>query len=70
MTALILENSTLVDANAREARPGTSVLIEGERIREVSDRPIRMEGARRIDLQGKTLMPGLIDAHCHVSSAT
>jgi imidazolonepropionase-like amidohydrolase len=66
MTALILENSTLVDANAREARPGTSVLIEGERIREVSDRPIRMEGARRIDLQGKTLMPGLIDAHCHV----
>ena len=25
-----------------------------------------MSDAQRIDLKGKTLMPGLIDAHCHV----
>jgi imidazolonepropionase-like amidohydrolase len=42
-----------------------SVAVEGERIREVSDRPIRVSGARVIDLGGRVLMPGLIDAHVH-----
>ena len=35
-------------------------------VKEVSDRPIRAAGAERIDLRGRTLMPGLIDAHIHV----
>ena len=45
---------------------GTEVLVEGATVREVSDKPIRSEGATRIDLRGKTLMPGLVDAHVHV----
>ncbi|MGA1121346.1 MAG: amidohydrolase family protein, partial [bacterium] len=66
MNLTILENCTLVDANSHEPRPDTSILIEGNRIKEVSDQPIQMGNATRIDLKGKTLMPGLIDAHCHV----
>ena len=66
MNLTILENCTLVDANSHEPRPDTSILIEGNRIREVSDQPTQMGDAQRIDLKGKTLMPGLIDAHCHV----
>ena len=66
MNLMILENCTLVDANSHEPRPDTTILIEGNRIREVSDQPIQMSDAQRIDLKGKTLMPGLIDAHCHV----
>ena len=42
------------------------MLIEGERIREVSDRPLRAATAEQFDLNGRTLMPGLIDAHVHV----
>ncbi len=43
------------------------MLVEGERIREVSDQPIKSAGAERIDVGGRTLMPGLIDAHVHVT---
>ena len=66
MNLMILENYTLVDANSHEPRPDTSILIEGNRIKEVSGQSIQMGDARRIDLKSKTLMPGLIDAHCHV----
>ena len=66
MTRLILENCTLVDANSHEPRPDTTILIEGNRIKEVSDQPIQMSDAQRIDLKGKAIMPGLLDAHCHV----
>ena len=32
-------------------------------------RPLIPEGARRIDLPGMTLLPGLIDMHVHLDSA-
>ncbi|WP_245926656.1 metal-dependent hydrolase family protein [Breoghania corrubedonensis] len=44
---------------------GHEILIEDDRIREVSDKPIRAEGADVIDCGGRTLMPGLIDCHVH-----
>jgi imidazolonepropionase-like amidohydrolase len=47
---------------------GMEVLVEGSVIREVSDRPIRSEAATRIELGGRTLMPGLVDAHVHVAA--
>lgn len=62
---ILFENARLWDGFAEEGRPGLSVLVEGEVIREVSDRPIAT-AATRIDLGGRTLMPGLIDAHVHV----
>ncbi|HTS92156.1 MAG TPA: amidohydrolase family protein [Stellaceae bacterium] len=63
---LLFQNCRLLDPEAGELREGASVLTEGERIREVSDRAIRSEHARSIDLGGRVLMPGLIDAHIHV----
>ncbi|MFZ5897911.1 MAG: amidohydrolase [Bacillota bacterium] len=48
-----------------EIRQGT-LLIEGSRIKAVGkDVPVP-EGAAVIDGRGKVVMPGLIDAHCHV----
>ena len=52
MNLMIMENCTLVDANSDEPRPDATILIEGNRIREVSDRPIQMSNAQRIDLKG------------------
>ena len=66
MTAIILANCAIVDGTRDERREDHHVLIEGGWIREVSDRPLHAEAAETINLRGRTLMPGLIDAHVHV----
>jgi imidazolonepropionase-like amidohydrolase len=66
MATVIFANATVLDGTSSERREGHSVLVEDEHIKEVSDRPITCAGARLIDLAGRTLMPGLIDAHVHV----
>ncbi len=63
---ILFQNARLLDPEANDLREGMSVLVEGDRIREVSDRPIRAAEAQVVDVGGKTLMPGLIDAHIHV----
>ncbi|MEZ5318950.1 MAG: amidohydrolase family protein [Vicinamibacterales bacterium] len=47
-----------------------TVLVEGNRITAVgpSNRVVVPAGARRIDVRGKTIIPGLIDAHAHVGA--
>ena len=64
--AIIFENARLLDGTSPEGEHDRFVRAEGGLIREVSDRPIADAGARRIDLKGRTLMPGLIDCHVHV----
>jgi imidazolonepropionase-like amidohydrolase len=59
----------MLDPNCDALLDGFEVLVENDRIKEVSDRPIRSSGATRIELGGKTLMPGLIDCHVHVVAA-
>src|SRR5437763_4054102 len=66
MAGIIFANSAVLDGASRERREDHHVLVEGERIREVSERPIGSTAAETIDLAGRTLMPGLIDAHVHV----
>jgi len=65
---IIFANCRLIDGTSDTVPEDCHVLVEGNRIREVSDTPIRAEGARVVDLAGRTLMPGLIDAHVHVYS--
>ena len=66
MAAIIFVNCAILDGTSRERREDHHVLVEGDRIREVSDRPISSTAAEIVDLKGGTLMPGLIDAHVHV----
>src|SRR6478672_11422012 len=66
MAAIIFANCAVLDGTRRERREDHHVLVEGDRIREVSDRPIVSAAAETIDLRRRTLMPGLIDAHVHV----
>jgi imidazolonepropionase-like amidohydrolase len=70
MSQILFENAALLDVARGERRPGTNVLVEADRIVEVSDATLRAPGARRIDLAGRTLMPGLIDAHVHAVLTT
>ncbi len=66
MTSVVFRNLRLLDPRFDEARGGYEVLVEGDTIREVSDRPIKASAARIVDCGGRTLMPGLIDCHVHV----
>jgi imidazolonepropionase-like amidohydrolase len=42
-------------------------VIEDGVVKEVTHRPISSASTTRIDLRGRTLMPGLIDAHIHIA---
>ncbi len=69
MSLVIFRNGKLFDGLWAETRDGLEVLVENDRIKEVSDRPISATTARVVDLGGRTLMPGLIDAHFHAVAA-
>jgi imidazolonepropionase-like amidohydrolase len=70
MTTLLFENARVLDAAAGVLRDACSVLVDGDRIVELGGGALRAAGARRIDLAGRTLMPGLIDAHVHCAITT
>jgi imidazolonepropionase-like amidohydrolase len=65
----ILENANVVDVAAGELLPDRAVVIEEGRIREVGT-ATSGSNATRIDLRGLTVIPGLIDCHCHVLQST
>jgi imidazolonepropionase-like amidohydrolase len=65
MTMLLFRNARIFDGKSADCPEGMSVLVEGDLIREISDKPIAAKDARVIDVGGRTLMPGLIDAHMH-----
>jgi len=69
MASFLFTGGRLLDPTHDALLDGMEVLVEGEEVREVSARPISSTSATRIDLEGRTLMPGLIDAHVHVVSA-
>lgn len=66
MTMLHLKNFALLEPDFGELRRGYELLVEGETIRELSDKPLKAGKADVIDCGGRTLMPGLIDSHVHV----
>src|SRR5258708_13876519 len=60
------ENFVMLDPGLGELGGGHELVVEGDIIKEVSAKPIRLEQADVIDCGGRTLMPGLIDSHVHV----
>ncbi len=65
---LVLLNATLFDSVNGVLQPGACVTIEKDRIADVSLTSAPPNDARVIDLAGRTLLPGLIDAHAHVTA--
>ncbi|MFS0737286.1 amidohydrolase family protein [Sphingomonas sp. 1P06PA] len=68
--ALAILNANLFDAAARRMRPGTTVVIRGDRIAAVgADGTVAIPAdAETIDAGGKALLPGLWDMHVHIAS--
>jgi imidazolonepropionase-like amidohydrolase len=67
MSSFIFTGGRFLDPRLDELREGIEVLVEGNTIKEVSDRPIASASAQRIAIGNRTLMPGLIDCHIHVT---
>src|SRR2546426_11251403 len=65
MTPLLFKNARIFDGTNAECAEGMYLRVSDALIHEVSARPITDQGARLIDVGGRTLMPGLIDAHMH-----
>lgn len=66
MQSFLFAGGKFLDPRQDSLRDGVEVLVENGVVKEVSDQPIRAQAATRIDLNGRTLMPGLIDAHIHL----
>jgi amidohydrolase family protein len=63
-----ITNANLFDAATGQSMPGSTVLIDGNRIRAVGkDGSVTIPShAERIDAGGKALLPGLWDMHVHM----
>jgi imidazolonepropionase-like amidohydrolase len=67
VSAFLFSGGRFLDPRRDELVEGIEVFVEDGIVKEVSDRPITAGGAERILLGGRTLMPGLIDAHIHIA---
>jgi imidazolonepropionase-like amidohydrolase len=67
MTALLLNDATLLDGTGADPRQHVSLLAEDGRISKIAPAGSisAPDGARIIDCGGRVLMPGLSDAHVH-----
>jgi len=65
-----LVNARLFDSASGQLRPNCTIVIEGERINAVTQEPLQVDDATVIDVGGRVVLPGLIDAHVHVVAAS
>jgi imidazolonepropionase-like amidohydrolase len=64
-TVTIIHCGTLIDTHEGRSLGRTSIRIEGERIAEVGPSIRVPANARIIDLSHATVLPGMLDLHCH-----
>jgi hypothetical protein len=70
-SALAITHVTVIDATGTPPQPDMAVVISGSRITAISPSQSAAipRGARVLDATGKFLIPGLVDAHLHLTGA-
>lgn len=63
--ALILNECTIFDGQSYHSGRRSHIYIENGRIREIADRQFPASDVSRLNVGGRFVMPGLIDAHFH-----
>lgn len=72
-TTVLFENVRIFDGNSESLSEPSNVLVKGNKIQKISTTPIpvnRSADTHIIAGGGRTLMPGMIDAHSHIMFAT
>ncbi|MFY9830727.1 MAG: amidohydrolase family protein [Rhodoplanes sp.] len=67
MKGFLLKDANVVLDGRTELQPSLSILVRDDRIVAVTRDPIEPGDATVIDVAGKIVMPGLIDAHAHIT---
>jgi len=67
---MLFINATLVDGNSEVALKNHQLLVVDGKINQISAKQIDVSDAITVDLEGKVLMPGLIDCHVHVVASS
>ena len=68
VNSIVLQNASIIDGSGSMPYSGHLVIKENRIDSILKEEAFsHVKEARVIDLKGKTLMPGLIDAHCHIS---
>ena len=62
---ILFRNAAVLDAALGQVLSPRDILIDGVEISQVSEAAIQVQADVIIDLQGKIVMPGLIDCHVH-----
>lgn len=69
---IVYRNASLIDGSGSPMRPAMVVVTNGPRIEAVLPNaeltPEMIEGAEIVDLEGRYLLPGLIDSHQHLAT--
>jgi imidazolonepropionase-like amidohydrolase/Tol biopolymer transport system component len=65
-----LTNARIITMHGSEVIEKGTIVIENNRIKAVGARAEVPANARRIDMAGKTVMPGIVDVHSHMSYDT
>lgn len=68
MSNFLFTNCQVLDVAAGKLLANRQVWIEKGIIRSISEQPLNLDGVETFDLNGKTLMPGLCDAHVHATA--
>ena len=68
MKPVLFRGASVWDGSGAAQFPA-DVLVEGSRIKSIVRAPERLasEGAFVIEARGRTLMPGLVEGHAHIS---
>jgi imidazolonepropionase-like amidohydrolase len=69
MSTLALRGATLIDATGADPTSAATVVVEDDQIVAIDGRAAAPNEAEVIDLEGLTVLPGLIDAHTHLGIA-
>jgi len=62
----VIKAGRLIDGQSAEIRTNVIVVVQGNKITAIGEKPDIPEGAVILDLSDKTVLPGFIDAHTHI----
>jgi imidazolonepropionase-like amidohydrolase len=66
-TLLVIRHANLIDGLSPQPIHDATVIVRNGKIESVSSGPVKIPtGATVLDLKGRWLLPGLIDAHAHI----